>query len=108
MWPWSNKSCPLDPTTRAWLDKRWRWLTEEFGDSVLLEFPQVLPTHWDADTRRWPGTDQPATTYMTGAMLGYALALRCCQRMESLPAWRKYINPGVRAEFKQSYRFLDK
>jgi hypothetical protein len=238
MWPWPSKSCPLDPTTRAWLDKRWRWLTEEFGDSVLLESPHVFPTsdwfpepydstdeaaeimgrrvcgymivpadlvdfefysdrslrglvdsrgyavggvagtfedgtrfririersqllepmtlagtlahelsharllggnhidpdcfdhelttdlnvvfhgmgiflanaprHWDADTRRWPGTDQPAPTYMTGAMLGYALALRCCQRMEPLPAWRKYINPGVRAEFKQSYRFLDR
>ena len=236
MWPWPNKSCPLDPVTRAWLEERWRWLTDQFGDNVLLDFPHVLPTpdffpdpydasddaaeimakricgymyvpselvdiefysqrpmpglvdgrgqalggvagtfrngtrfririertqlhepmtlagtiahelsharllgdnridrdcfdhelttdlnvvfhgmgiflanvprHWESDTRRWPGTDQPAPTYMTGPMLAYAMALRCCQRMESLPAWHKYMKPGVRAEFKQSYRFL--
>lgn len=236
MWPWPSNACPLDPVTRAWVDKRWRWLTDEFGDAVLLDSPHVLPTpeffpdqyeacddgaermgrrvceymqlpadlvdfefysdraipglvnsagraiggvagtfedgarfrvriersqlsepvtlagtlahelsharllgdnridpdcfdhelttdlnvvfhgmgiflanvprHWDADTRHWPGTHQPAPTYMTGAMLGYALALRCCQRMESLPPWRKHINPGIRAEFKQAYRFL--
>jgi hypothetical protein len=236
MWPWSSNACPLDPTTCGWIQKRWRWLTEEFGDAILLESPHVTPTpeffpdqydasdedplvigrrvcdymrvpedlvdfelysgsgmpglvdsrgyavggvagtfeagaryrirversqllepmalagtlahelsharllgesridpdcfdhelttdlnvvfhgmgiflanlprHWDADTRLWPGTNQPAPTYMTGAMLGYAIALRCCQRMESLPAWRKFLNPGVRAEFKQSYRFL--
>jgi hypothetical protein len=238
MWPWPNKSCPLDPTTRAWLDSRWRWLTEEFGDKVLLDSPHILPTpdffpdpydasddaaeimghrvcgymdvppdlvdfefyserrlpglvnsqgqalggvagtfqngarfkiriersqlhepmtlagtlahelsharllgdnkidrecfdhemvtdlnvvyhglgiflanvsrHWEADTRRWPGTDQPAPTYLTGPMLAYSVALRCCQRMEPLPNWRKYMKPAIRAEFKQSYRFLTK
>jgi hypothetical protein len=67
-----------------------------------------VPRHWDSDARRWPGTDQRAPTYMTAAMFGYALALRCCQRMEPLPRWRKHIKPAVRAEFKQAYRFLDR
>lgn len=236
MWPWRDNSCPLDPITRGWLEKRWRWLTDEFGESILLDAPHVLPTaeffpdrydasdegaevigrricdymnvaadlvdfefysdrampglvdgrgkplgsaagtfsngtrfririersqlqrpmtlagtlahelsharlvgdqridrdcfdhelttdlnvvfhglgiflanvprHWESDTRRWPGTDQPAPTYMTGPMLAYAMALRCCQRMESLPAWRKHLKPWARAEFKSAYRFL--
>jgi hypothetical protein len=236
MWPWSSKSCPIDATTRAWLEIRWRWLIDEFGDDVLLNLDHVLPTpefipdpydgtddsaetmgrrvceymqvpadlvdfefysdprlpqlvnhrgleiggvagtfqegsrfririersqshepmtlvgtiahelsharllgdnridpecfdhelttdlnvafhglgvflanvprHWESDARRWPGTDQPAPTYMTGAMLAYAIALRCCQRMESLPAWRKHLKAGVRSEFNQAYRFL--
>jgi hypothetical protein len=236
MWPWSKPSSPIDPTTRAWVEKRWRWLTDEFGDAVLLDLPHVLPTpeffpdaydasddaaeemgrrvceymqvpadlvdfeffsdpqslqlvdgrglsiggvagtfeeesrlririeraqlqepmalagtlahelsharllgenridphcfdhelttdlnvvfhglgiflanvprHWEADTRRWPGTDQPAPTYMTGPMLAYAIALRCCQRMEPLPTWRSHLKFGIRSEFKQAYRFL--
>jgi len=64
------------------------------------------PGYSDGHIRNWPGTEQPAPTYMTAGMLGYALALRCCQRMESLPSWRKHLLPSVRAEFKQSYRFL--
>lgn len=237
MWPWPNHECPLDSTTREWVDRRWRWLTEEFGSDVLLDTPNVLPTpeffpdeydrtddavlvlgrrvcrymsvpedlvdfefyseagrpllvndrgqaiggvagtfeegarftiriersqfvepmtlvgtlahelsharllgenrldpdafdhelvtdlnvvfhgmgvflanvprHWDGDVRQWPGTRQPAPTYMTAAMFGYAVALRCCQRMEALPPWRKHLKPSVRAEFKQAYRFLN-
>ena len=237
MWPWGNISCPLDSTTRTWLEKRWRWLTDEFGDSVLLDFPHVLPTahffpdpydasdeaaeamarrvceymnvpvdlvdfefysqpralglvnsrgeaiaevagtfendnrfhvriersqlhepmtlagtlahelshcrllgdnridpecfdhelttdlnvvfhgmgiflanvprHWDSDARKWPGTNQPAPTYMTGPMFAYALALRCTQRMEALPKWRKHVTWSIRSEFKQAYRFLN-
>jgi hypothetical protein len=42
MWPWPIKSCPLDPTTRAWLEERWRWFMDQFGDKVLLDFPHVL------------------------------------------------------------------
>lgn len=239
MWPFPSNACPLDPTTRGWLERRWRWLTDEFGDEVLLDSPHVLPTpeffpdpydprdddaaeamgrrvceymhvspdlvdfefysdrpsiglvdshgrafagvagtfhdgarfhirieraqlhhpmelagtlahelsharllgdnridpesfdhelttdlnvvfhgmglflanaprHWDADARPWPGTTQPAPTYMTGPMLAYALALRCCQRMEPLPTWRKHLKSAVRSEFKQAYRFLDR
>ncbi len=67
-----------------------------------------IPRHWDSDTRRWPGTGQAAPTYMTAAMFGYALATRSCQRMEPLPSWRKHLKPGVRAEFKQAYRFLSR
>ena len=67
-----------------------------------------VPRHWDSDTRRWPGTDQSAPVYMTAAMFGYALALRCCQRMEVLPKWRRHMKPAVRAEFKQAFRFLNR
>jgi hypothetical protein len=228
----------LDPTTRQWIDRRWRWLIDEFGENVLLDGPHVLPTaeffpdayhatdedaeilgtrvchsmrvapdlvdfefytdphslglvnqrgqviggvagtfedgarfhiriersqlsepmtlvgtlahelsharllgedridpecfdhelttdlnvvfhglgiflantprHWDSDSRFWPGTDLRAPTYMTAAMFGYGIALRCCQRMEPLPAWRKHLKPGVRAEFKQCFCFLDR
>ncbi len=238
MWPWPGKSCPLDPTTRQWLEGRWRWLTDEFGGDLLLESENVLPLpeffpdeynqsdeavcmlcnrvcqymcvsqdmvdfvfysqqnnpllvdekghaiataagtfsdghrytirieraqfahpmelvgtiahelsharlmgenridpeafdhelvtdlnvvfhglgvflantprHWESDIRRWPGTDQLAPLYMTGAMFGYALALRACQRMEPLPKWRKHLHPAIRAEFKQAYRFLNR
>lgn len=236
MWPWPSKECPLDPQTRDWIERRWRWLTDEFGGDLLLDSANVLPTpeffpdeyaqsdsaartlalrvcqymsvpehliefefytdrrrlalvnergqaiggvagtfcgssrfsikiergqfhdpmmlvgtlahelsharllgeghvdstvfdhelltdlnvvfhgmgiflanvprHWESDTRTWPGANQPAPTYMTAAMFGYALALRCCQCMEPLPKWRRHLKPGVRAEFKQAYRFL--
>lgn len=43
MWPWPSKSCPLDPTTRRWLEHRWRWLTDEFGSDLLLDSLNVLP-----------------------------------------------------------------
>ncbi len=65
-----------------------------------------VPRHWDADARVWPGTQVPCPTYMTGPMLAYAMALRCCERMEALPKWRKHLKPAARAEFKEAYRFL--
>jgi hypothetical protein len=66
------------------------------------------PRHWDSDTRTWPGTTRPAPTYMTGPMLAYAMALRCCQRMEPLPTWGKHVKSAVRSEFKQSFRYLSR
>jgi hypothetical protein len=65
-----------------------------------------VPRHWESDARYWPGTQLRAPTYMTGPMLAYAMALRCCQRMEALPSWRSHLTMGVRSEFKQAYRFL--
>ena len=43
---------------------------------------------------------------MTTAMYGYALALRAWQRKEARPTWKRYLKPGVRAEFEQALRFL--
>jgi hypothetical protein len=54
----------------------------------------------------WPGTEVPKPEYMTTPMYGYALANRCWIREEPMPRWRKHLGPGVRAEFKQAYRFL--
>jgi hypothetical protein len=56
----------------------------------------------------WPGTAQPKPEYMTTPMYGHALAHRCWLREEPLPKWRKHLNMGLRAEFKQAYRFLQK
>jgi hypothetical protein len=65
-----------------------------------------VPRHWRSHVSTWPGTDVPKPEYMTTPMYGYALARRCWLREETLPRWRKHLNPGVRAEFKQALRFL--
>jgi hypothetical protein len=65
------------------------------------------PRHWTSDATCWPGTELFKPEYMTTPMYGYALALRCWLREEPLPAWRKHLASGVRAEFKQALRFLE-
>ncbi len=37
-------SCPCDPAAKAWLEKRLRWLSEQFEDSAFSGLPVVLPT----------------------------------------------------------------
>lgn len=64
------------------------------------------PGHSVLDACYWPGSQQPAPTYMTGAMISYAMALRCVLRMEPFPHWRKHLKPAMRSEFKQAYRHL--
>jgi hypothetical protein len=66
------------------------------------------PRHWDSDLSHWPGTNVLKPEYMTTPMFGYALALRCRRRQEARPAWRRHLKPGVRAEFEQSLRFLER
>jgi hypothetical protein len=65
------------------------------------------PRHWQSDATRWPGTDLFKPEYMSTPMYGYALALRCWLREEPLPAWRRHLARGVRAEFRQALRFLE-
>jgi hypothetical protein len=43
-WLRPRPRCPVDPTTRAWIDRRWRWLTDEFGPDLMIDAPTVLPT----------------------------------------------------------------
>jgi hypothetical protein len=31
--------------TREWIEKRWRWLTDEFGSDLMIESATVLPTN---------------------------------------------------------------
>lgn len=37
-------TCPVDDTTRAWVEKRFDWLTNEFGVERLLTHDTMLPT----------------------------------------------------------------
>jgi hypothetical protein len=233
MFGWFRARCPVDPVTRQWIDRRWRWLTDEFGADLMIDSPTVLPTaeyfpdeynasedsvrclldrvceymhvtpelvdlkfyseanrpqcvnenglaiggtaglfedgiihlernqfsepmllvgtiahelahvrtigenrcsadefdnelltdltvvfhglgiflanaprHWHSAATTWPGTDLYKPEYMTLPMYGYALAMRCWLREEAMPKWRKHLSSGVRAEFKQAFRFL--
>ncbi|HEY7118124.1 MAG TPA: hypothetical protein VH475_16160 [Tepidisphaeraceae bacterium] len=36
--------CPIDIVTRAWVHRRWRWLTDEFGADLMIDATTVLPT----------------------------------------------------------------
>jgi hypothetical protein len=49
--------CPVDPTTRGWINRRWKWLMDEFGSDFMIDAPTILPTHeffpdrYDADEK---------------------------------------------------------
>jgi hypothetical protein len=36
--------CPIDPPTREWIDRRWDWLTREFGSERLRSAQVILPS----------------------------------------------------------------
>ncbi|HET6249370.1 MAG TPA: hypothetical protein VFE47_16860 [Tepidisphaeraceae bacterium] len=45
MFNWfGSSSCTVDPITRQWIERRWRWLTDEFGSDVMIDAPNVLPS----------------------------------------------------------------
>src|SRR5688572_7017375 len=45
MFGWFRSSaCTVDPVTRSWIDRRWRWLTNEFGADCMIDAPTILPT----------------------------------------------------------------
>jgi len=35
--------CPIDAVTRAWVERRWDWLTARFGEDTLRNFDPALP-----------------------------------------------------------------
>lgn len=39
-----DPECPIDPDTRAWIDRRWAWLVREFGGKTLRSVSVILPT----------------------------------------------------------------
>jgi hypothetical protein len=41
---WLRPRCPVDPVTREWIDRRWKWLTDEFGADLMVDAMTVLPT----------------------------------------------------------------
>jgi hypothetical protein len=44
MFGWLFSSCPVDLMAQRWIEKRLRWLTEQFGEDLLLSAPNVVPT----------------------------------------------------------------
>src|SRR5688572_23150203 len=45
MFGWFKPRCTVDSTTREWIDRRWKWLSDEFGSDLMIESPTVLPTN---------------------------------------------------------------
>lgn len=42
-WFRSKPECPIDSTTRRWIDERWTWLEDQFGLQRLRETTVILP-----------------------------------------------------------------
>lgn len=42
-WFRSRPECPVDPSTREWIDTRWAWLEEQFGLERLRNGRVILP-----------------------------------------------------------------
>lgn len=51
--------CPIDETTRAWVEERWDWLNERFPGDRLRTFDPVLPVPRDFPDR-YQGTGEDA------------------------------------------------
>jgi hypothetical protein len=45
MFGWFAPSCPADPAAKAWIEKRFLWLCEQFGVDQFARNVMVLPTH---------------------------------------------------------------
>ena len=54
----------------------------------------------------WPDTRLRRPEYMSGGMLGYAMAHIAWHRDEDQPAWTQSLRRAPRAEFKASLRYL--
>src|SRR5437763_1507252 len=39
----SKIRCPVDAATKQWIDRRWTWLTQQFGREGLRKRPVILP-----------------------------------------------------------------
>jgi hypothetical protein len=40
----SAPECPIDPESKAWIDRRWAWLIRQFGAKTLCSSQVILPT----------------------------------------------------------------
>lgn len=95
-------SCPCDSAAKGWIEKRLRWLSEQFEDSAFSGLPVVLPTNHFFPDR----TTLNKPEYMTAPMYAYALAHLAWFRDEPRPAWAKHLHWHFRPEFKQALRYL--
>jgi uncharacterized protein YjbI with pentapeptide repeats len=43
-WFASEPDCPIDPPTREWIERRWAWLTEQFGLERVRSSRVILPS----------------------------------------------------------------
>jgi len=68
--------CPVDPTTRGWINRRWKWLMDEFGSDFMIDAPTVLPA-----SQFFP------------------------DRYDA-PKWKKHLSFAVRSESKSALKFL--
>jgi hypothetical protein len=90
---------------------------DSFDNEILTDLTVVFhglgiflanhPRHWRSAVTTWPGTDVPKPQYMTTPMYGYAMAYRSWLREEVQARWSRHLRSGVRAEFRQSTRFLN-
>lgn len=75
MFGWFGKSCPVDAVTRDWIERRWHWLTDEFGCDCMIGSLTILPTD-----QFFPGA------YDRSENAGKRLLERVCQYMGADPA----------------------
>ena len=95
-----------------------RIMSEVFDNELLTDLTVVFkglgvflantPRNWDGAYSTWPGTKLRKPEYMTPPMFGYALALIAWVRGEDRPDWQTHLRFGVRGEFRQALRFLQK
>jgi hypothetical protein len=58
-WLRRKAECPIDTNYREWIDRRWKWLEDEFGLDRLLIAPVVVPrSQYFPD--RYRGTEEDA------------------------------------------------
>ena len=68
-WLRLKSECPIDPTSRDWIDRRWKWLENEFGLDRLRCAPVVVPRpQYFPD--RYRGTEEDAQR-MLGRVCAY-------------------------------------
>lgn len=95
-----------------------RILSDVYDNELLTDLTVVfkglgiflanVPRHWDGNHTYWPKTKLRKPEYMTSPMFGYALALIAWARGSTDLNWSRHLKSGVRSEFQQGLRFLEK
>jgi hypothetical protein len=68
-WLRANSECPVDPETRAWIDRRWVWLESQFGAERSRKARLILPRR-EFFPDRFDGQPEDART-MLDRVAGY-------------------------------------